>query len=446
MAEIVTLLGHGAGGRPGERLMARLGMPVSDDTLLRHLKRAARTGQPAEPLRVVGVDDWAWRKGQRFGTILVDLERRAVVDVLPDRSASSIADWLREHPDIKFVARDRHGLYAEGARRGAPQARQVADRFHLIQNFRETAERQLSLLGRPIRRRRKAAARNASHAGAESASERQDAARASKRSAMQALFSRVRSLYNDGKTVVEIMRTMSLGRARVEKWIRLEALPERNSMTPKTSTPAFFHRHLFSRWNEGCSAGRKLFAEIKELGYTGSYSNLAAYLARWRDAAGSAQPEVLPLPRQELPIDPATGRTISPLIAAMLCIKPRSLLTVRQTGCVEALKAASTDFVVMRGLAMRLRGLLRSGSKAKLERWLEDARFSGVHGMERFARTLRQDIAAVENAATQIWSNGQVEGQINRLKTLKRAMFGRAGIELLRARMLPLAEIELHQM
>jgi len=134
------------------------------------------------------------------------------------------------------------------------------------------------------------------------------------------------------------------------------------------------------------------------------------------------------------------------LIAAMLCIKPRSLLTVRQAGCVEALKAASTDFVVMRGLAMRLRGLLRSGSKAKLKQWLEDARFSGVHGMERFARTLRQDIAAVENAATQIWSNGQVEGQINRLKTLKRAMFGRAGIELLRARMLPLAEIELHQM
>src|SRR5271157_5549805 len=123
--------------------------------------------------------------------------------------------------------------------------------------------------------------------------------------------------------------------------------------------PPHSRRSLFSRWNEGCSAGRKLFAEIKELGYTGSYSNLAHYLARWRDKAGSAQPEVLPLPRQELPIDPATGRAVSPLIAAMLCIKPRSLLTVRQAGCVEALKAASTDFVVMRGLAMRLRGLLR---------------------------------------------------------------------------------------
>jgi transposase len=127
-------------------------------------------------------------------------------------------------------------------------------------------------------------------------------------------------------------------------------------------------------------------------------------------------------------------------------IKPRSLLTARQVGCAEALKAASTDFVAMRGLAMRFRGLLRSGSTAKLKHWLEDARLSGVQGTERFARTLRQDIAAVENAATQIWSNGQVEGQINRLKTLKRAVFGRAGIELLRARMLPLSEIERHQM
>jgi transposase len=94
---------------------------------------------------------------------------------------------------------------------------------------------------------------------------------------------------------------------------------------------------------------------------------------------------------------------------------------------------------------MRFRGLLRSASKEKLGRWLEDARLSGIYGMQRFAQTLRQDIAAVENAATQIWSSGQVEGQINRLKTLKRAMYGRASTELLRARMLPLSEIELHQ-
>jgi transposase len=109
-------------------------MPVSDDTILRAIKRVdVDTG--AVPLRVVGVDDWAWKKGQTCGTILVDLERKGVVDILPDRSAESLAAWLARHPEIEFLSRDRQGLYAEGARRGAPQAQQVADRFHLCLNL-----------------------------------------------------------------------------------------------------------------------------------------------------------------------------------------------------------------------------------------------------------------------------------------------------------------------
>jgi transposase len=137
-------------------------------------------------------------------------------------------------------------------------------------------------------------------------------------------------------------------------------------------------------------------------------------------------------------IDPATGRQISAMTAAALCVKPRGVMSERQIANVDALKAASTDFVTMRGLAMRFRGLLRGGTAEKLDAWLEDARKSGIYGMQRFARTLRQDIEAVRNAVLEPWSNGQTEGQINRLKTLKRAMYGRAGVELLRARMLPI--------
>jgi transposase len=108
-------------------------MAVSDDTVLRHLKLAAPQLDTGT-LRVVGIDDRSWRKGQSFGTIMVDLERRSVVDVLADRSSSSVAAWLSTRPSIEIISRDRHGLYAEGARIGAPQARQVADRFHLVQN------------------------------------------------------------------------------------------------------------------------------------------------------------------------------------------------------------------------------------------------------------------------------------------------------------------------
>lgn len=132
-------------------------MPVSDDTVLRCLRRRAAQNN-GTPVRVVGIDDWAWRKGQTYGTIMVDLERRAVVDVLPHRSFASTAEWLRGRPEVEVVSRDRHGLFAEGARDGAPQAAQVADRFHLIQNLRERIEQQLGRLGRPLRSGASAAA------------------------------------------------------------------------------------------------------------------------------------------------------------------------------------------------------------------------------------------------------------------------------------------------
>lgn len=140
-----------------------------------------------------------------------------------------------------------------------------------------------------------------------------------------------------------------------------------------------------------------------------------------------------------------TGRQISPLTAAALCVTPRGQMTPRQIFNVDALKAASAEFTTMRQLAMWFRGLLRGGSVEKLDVWLRDAHLSAIYAMRRFARTLRHDIGAVRNAMMEQWSNGQTEGQINRLKTLKRAMYGRAGIELLRARMIPLHEGHLHR-
>ena len=141
--DVVRLIGHGMGGRPGERLLARLGMAVSDDTILRAVKRVnVDTGGVS--LRVVGVDDWAWKKGQTYGTILVDLERSGVVDLLPERSAESFAAWLAQHPEIEFISRDRQGLYADGAGSGAPQAQQISDRFHLALDLRTAVEQELA--------------------------------------------------------------------------------------------------------------------------------------------------------------------------------------------------------------------------------------------------------------------------------------------------------------
>lgn len=132
VAEIVGLLGHSTGGRPGERLMRRLGMPVCDDTILWQLKRDAAVAHSNSTIRVVGIDDWSWRRSWRYGTMIVDLERHSVVDILDDRSVASASQWLERHPSVEIVSRDRCGLYAQAVREGAPQARQVADRFHLM--------------------------------------------------------------------------------------------------------------------------------------------------------------------------------------------------------------------------------------------------------------------------------------------------------------------------
>jgi hypothetical protein len=143
-ADVITqLIGYSLGGRPGERLIARLGLPVSDDTILRRLKKSSKPSNNGA--EVVGLDEWAKRKGLNYGTIVVDLECRTVIDVLDKHSTEAVEDWLSAHPEIHTICRDRDGRYARAARASAPQAKQVADRFHLVQNLRETIERELSL-------------------------------------------------------------------------------------------------------------------------------------------------------------------------------------------------------------------------------------------------------------------------------------------------------------
>ena len=430
LAEIVRLLGHSAGGRPSERLMRRLGMPLSDTTILASLMKHARgrpEGSDAAVVRVAGVDDWAWRKGHKYGTIIVDLERRAVVDVLADRSAATMTNWFRDHPNVDVVSRDRAGLYAEAAREGAPQAKQVADRFHLMQNFRETVERQLGGYEAPIRDSRISGGGN-------------QALPADRQAVRQQIFNEIRALFEGGNSIGEIARKLGLGRRRVERWVRRIDVPDHNTMASTPSSPAYFGVLLERRWAEGITKVRHLFEEIRRRGYTGSFSHLARFLAPWRSGAPSLdddEQEAL-APVRMRTLDAMTGRAISPLTAAALCVKPCGQMTARQAASVDALKAGSAEFTTMRRLAMQFRGVLRSGTTERLDAWLTDARASGIYAMQRFAKTIRQDLEAVRNAVSEPWSNGQTEGQINKLKTLKRAMYGRAGVDLLRARMMPL--------
>ena len=466
VANIVGLLGHGTGGRPGERLMNQLGMPVSDDTILRHLKRMALQIDDEPPARIIGIDDWSWRKSWRYGTIIVDLERRKVMDILEDRSVASVAQWLKRHPSIEVVSRDRCGLYAQAAREGAPQASQVADRFHLFQNLRLAIEEQMSLSGRATGRAllpdediETDHDDRALHEEAPGMRLRNQLRRTHRQSRKE-VFETVHALSKEGLTCSEIARRTGYGRRSIAKWLTFETPPDRRRGALQPTSPLYFEAFLTQCWKDGSRRGRHLFHDIKHRGYTGSFSNLERLLATWRraerpesdkdkdkdkDDAAPARVGVVDSTYDNAPVrDPHTGHWISPVVAAALCIKPRGALTVNQERKVDALKQGSDTFATLRSLSMRFRGIFHSRNSARLEDWIDDAIHSGLVFLARFARVLRRDIDAVCNAIDLPWSNGQAEGQINRLKTIKRAMYGRAGAELLRARMMPIQLSDLH--
>jgi transposase len=306
------------------------------------------------------------------------VERREVVDLLPDRAITTVAKWFSDHPEVELVSRDRAGVYADGARQGALQARQVADRFHLLMNFRETVAREMNGIGPPIR---------------------------------------------ENSSSCEDHAYQEQGYAAREQIVALTRCADRRAI-------------LERRRAEGITNGRQLFGEFVARSYTASYSHLARFLSPRTDASVIVKKIAGLVSHQAR--DPASGRLISALTAAALCIKPRNQMTDREKDNLAALKTASATFASMRRLAMRFRGIFRGCDSSKLDLWLQDAEASGVYGMRRFGRALRLDIDAVRNAIDESWSNGQVEGQINRLKMLKRGMYGRASLPILRARMMPL--------
>jgi hypothetical protein len=202
--------------------------------------------------------------------------------------------------------------------------------------------------------------------------------RRERQAARQQIFDEIRALFEGGNSIREIARKLGLGRRRVERWMRRIDVPDHNTTASTPSSPAYFGVLLERRWAEGITKVRHLFDEIRRRGYTGSFSHLARFLAPWHSGAPSLDDDEqeAPVPVRVRTLDPMTGRVISPLTAAALCVKPRGQMTPRQAASVDALKSASTEFTTMRRLAMRFRGLLRGGTAEGLDAWLIDARAS----------------------------------------------------------------------
>jgi transposase len=429
-------IGVTLGGRPGTRLGEALGRPVSRMTLLR-LVRALPLPKGAAP-RVLGVDDWARKRGRTYGTILVDQERRTVVDLLPERTAETLTTWLRQHPGVEILCRDRAGAYADGARQGAPAAVQVADRWHLLVNLRAALERLLT--------RHHAAVRAANDLfpvpsmpptrctdPAPGSTEPAPAARPTRaqreqeerRAQRHARYAEVCALHDQGLSARQIARSLRLARNTVRRFLRAERFPERQPRRPRPTLLTPYEPHLRERWAAGCRNATGLWRELRARGFTGGRSIVRAHLARWREADGPVrQPAPPPLPQ------------FSVRQTSWLLLRSPQELEQEERAYIEALGRRCAEAERAGELARGFLALVRQRDHTALGPWVEQAEQSELPELRGFGVGLRRDWAAVSAGLELPWSNGQTEGQVNRLKLLKRQMYGRATFAFLRHRFL----------
>jgi len=440
------LIGYSLGGRAGAREADGLGREVGPDTLLRRVRAVTVSQSPPAPkISALGVDDWAFRKGHHYGTILVDLEHHKLVDLLPDRSAQSLAIWLKEHPEIEIISRDRAGVYADGARQGAPQAEQVADRWHVLRNLGEALER---LTAQHAPDLREAAQQIAPDIAPPQTTEQTVPAplpateqrRLDRQETRHECYDQIQELRRQGWTQKSIAQQVGVSLRTVKRFLNADAYPERSRRRRQSRNTDRYDAYLRQRLAEGCHNVAQLYREVQQQGYSGSYASLYK-------AVASLTPTVPLHPgrashRDPTPSPPAVEVPSSRSVAWWLQghLSPSSPEGATQQAFLEQLYALAPVLKEAGELAQEFIGLVQDRSLVRLDAWLDTASTSVCTEMRRFAQGLRQDWASIQNAVSLEWSNGQVEGQVNRLKMVKRQMYGRANFDLLRARVMPMAQ------
>jgi len=441
LAQRLIALGVALGGKAGVRLGHAWELAISRNTLLRLLRRQPEPEAPTP--RVLGVDDWALRKGHTYGTILVDLERRQPIALLPDRTAAPVAQWLRDHPGVEVIARDRASAYAEGARQGAPAATQVADRFHLLQNLREaldqvflTHEQTLDAVNalmhqQPVALSDGAVAVPVPPHDIPLPAQQRAAQRQARR---QALHTQVWALHRQGWTAPAIAQNLGMSLRTVQRDLRSATFAGRRRRSDRgESVLNPYKPYLLERWNAGCYTAMRLFRDLRQRGYAGGYGVVAAYARRLRQAQGL--PPGHRRARQPLPaVAEPPCQPLTPRRATWLVLRRERQRTEAEAQQLAQLRAQQAEVAEAVDLAEDFATLVRQRQPAQLDPWLQRATTSTLEALQRFAKGLYEDYEAVRAGVTVPWSTGPVEGHINRLKMLKRQMFGRAHLDLLSRR------------
>jgi transposase len=405
---LVHHIGLALGGRPAASLARRLGLPVSNDTLLRVIRRRTRLAR-AEPV-IIGIDDFAFRRNHRYGTLICDLERRRPLNLLPDREPATARAWLRDHPTIQVIARDRGGGYGEAAASALPHAVQVADRWHLMENASRAF---LDAVRRSMRQIREVAGTATINPDLLTAAERIQYEGYLRREETNAA---IQALAKAGVPIKQISRRLGQSRKLVRAVVRGERTDvfrvRQSSLEPHLPW-------LDAQWDAGARNATALWRRLTAQGFRGSLRVIGEWATR-RRRAERAGVEAL----QRVP----SARTI-----ARLMTTGRDRLTKAETLTVAAIEEGVPALVAAREVVAAFQAMVRAKTPANLGGWIARASTSLIAA---FVRGVAKDEAAVRAALTLSWSNGQTEGQITKLKLVKRQMYGRGKIDLLQARVI----------
>jgi transposase len=427
----ITSIGLATCGKGGARLAARLGIQTTRQTILR---RIIDLPDPlCGSILFLGIDDLAFLRGHRFGTILVNLESHRVVDLLPDRKAETSAAWMRHQPDLMAVSRDRGGEYASAAREGAPQAIQCADRFHLLKNLGEAVE---GLLARHLAAHRK----KETQATPDEQTSVWHAIRAAKLSPQLEQLQRVRreerlaryeqviALRKQGLSYQAIAGRVGMGASTVQSWLAVGRFPERKPREQGNRLDRYLP-YVVERWEQGCHNIAHLYQELLARGYQGSYASVYGNLVRHLPAGRK-----FPGDQQD-----ANARRLMPVLlrqGVFFFLRRVEKLEDAEHETLLILRQLHPEVDLAYDLVQQFTQMLRTGAGEQLEIWLAQVKSCELPELQSFAAGVEKDKDAVRNGLTWSINNGMVEGHVTKLKLIKRQGYGRAGFPLLRKRVL----------
>lgn len=441
LKESLTALAFSSNAETGKKVSRKLSLPVSADTLLRLIRKSSEKGD--ENLKIIGVDDWAIKKGNHYGTIICNLETHKPVDVFPERSTEALEKWLRKHPGIEIATRDRSNSYRKAFNNTSPKTTQIADRFHLSKNLLDALK---NFVKRTFGSRihigyKEIEIKKTLHIQVKKSKEK-ILSKAEKngieaRNKKRKIVREVKKMYSEGKSISAIFKTMHLAKATIRRYLHLD---EEEAVTYQSSTRSSildpYLEIIETLIAEGKTAS-KIFNEIKAMGYSGGDRNVRRFVKRIKkEFIGPNISKTSPkLETKEVP-KPKIKTWIKRYdLTSYMWSFPDELNEEGEKNLKVILKKAPLLEKIY-PLIQDYRTMAKEKDHQKLRIWINNASLSEVSEIVSFSKGLDNDFEEVYNAFLYPYSNGVVEGHVNRLKMIKRQMYGRANLDLLRKKVL----------